>query len=54
MIDCNKLTERQKLIVVLHELGHLKSLIEEMLEIKPPWNLAKDMALNPHLKLEAK
>jgi hypothetical protein len=49
MIDCKTLTERQKLIVVLHELGHLKILIEEMLEVEPPWHLAKDMALNPHL-----
>ena len=52
MIDCNKLTERQKLIVVLHELGHLKCLVEEMLEAKSPWHLAKDMCLNPHLRLE--
>ena len=51
MIDYKKLTERQKLIVVLHELGHLKCMVEEMLEAKSPWHLSKDLCLNPRLKL---
>lgn len=42
------LTDRQKLALVLHEMGHLKALIEEAMSTSSSaWNFAEDLALNP-------
>lgn len=40
------LTDRQKLSIALHELGHLEHKIEEALSPRV-WQFAEDRALNP-------
>jgi hypothetical protein len=52
MINYESLTERQLLLVVLHELGHVKSMLENKRngDLKEVWNLAEDLVRSPFLE----
>ena len=52
MIEYKSLTDRQLILVVLHELGHVKSMLENERkgDLKEVWNLSEDLVRSPFLE----